>query len=215
MVLEIKQFIKNARPDNEYIVLAFNTKIQVVFDKNGDYKALEEALNELSAIKPKDNTAFYDAAYAALENAESGKYQKKVLIACSDGEDNQSVSYKRDDVVKFLKRSDVLFYSVSYIEKFINPLAMNIAGKVFLSDMTNISGGKSFFATKEVELSDIFDQINSELKNQYQIGVQVTDFTKPDKWRDVKIKVAPLSDGDKKNKVQVRTRSGFYPVSAK
>ncbi|MDQ6785254.1 MAG: VWA domain-containing protein [Acidobacteriota bacterium] len=211
---DIERFVENANPSNEYIVLAFNTKIQMVSDKTEDIKTLEEALKKTLATMPKGNTAFYDSVYAAIEKAESGKYQKKILISFGDGQDNASLSYKMDDVVKSLKQSDVLFYSVNYLRNRTDPLG-NTMGAVILDEFTQISGGKSFFPKTEAELSGVFDRIIMELKSQYQIGFQVTNLSKPDKWREIKIKVTPILDEEKKIKVQARTRKGFYPIMAR
>ena len=211
LAVEIKRFIKSGNPNNEYVVIAFNTKVQLVFDETDDFEKLEEALDKTDA---RGNTAFYDAVYAAIEKAESGKHQKKVLIACSDGINNQSVSYKFNDVREFLKRSDVLFYAVSYSKNGRDILG-NLGGAVIIDEFSAISGGKSFFPNSAAEMSGAFDRIAQELKSQYQIGFRVEDFTKPDKWREIKIKVAPIADANKQIKVRARARGGFYPISAK
>lgn len=209
---EIERFIRNSNPSNEYIVLAFNTKIQKVSDITNDFRKIEEALNRILATKPKGNTAFFDSVYAAIEIAESGKHQKKILIACSDGQDNQSLSYKMDDVIESLKQSDVLFYGIS---KTNDSSIQNMVGGAALTYLAEINGGKSFFPLTEVETSGVFDRIALELRSQYQIGFPITDFIKLNKWETVKIKVAPVLDGNKQIKVQTRTRNGFYPASAK
>ncbi len=212
---EIQRFIRNANPSNEYMILAFNTKIQMVSDKTADIGKLDESLNKTLRTMPNGNTAFFDSVYAAIEKAESGKYQKKILIACSDGADTESLSYEMNDVVESLKQSDVLFYGLSYIKEENNFGVMNLMGQDNLERLSEISGGKSLFPLKETEISGIFDQIGLELKSQYQVGFRVTDFTKPDKWRELKVKVKPVLDGNKQVNVQARTRSGFYPTSAK
>lgn len=211
---QIKRFIKSGNADNEYVVIAFNTKVQLILDKTNDFEKLESALDKTATAAPKGNTAFYDSVYAAIQKAELGRHQRKVLIACSDGEDNQSLYYKMDDVVKTLKQSDVLFYAVSYSGNGTDSLKSMMGGAA-MTQFSKISGGKSFFPLNAVETSEVFDRIALELKSQYQIGFRVEDFTKPDKWREIKVKVAPASDANKQIKVQTRARSGFYPASAK
>lgn len=209
---EIERFAKGANPNNEYVVLAFNTKVQTVADKTADLAALEDALKKIAAAEARGNTAFYDAVYAAIDKTESGKYRKKVLIMCGDGQDNQSASYKSDDVRESLKRSDVLFYSLGYAKN--DSQVSGMMGAAMLDEFAEISGGKSFYALTATEMSEILDRIALELKSQYRIGFRPSDSAKPGKWRGVKIKVAPVADGVKKIKVQARTREGFYPASA-
>jgi len=211
---EIERFVKNADSKNEYIVLAFNTKIQLIADKTENFNIIEAALNKILATEPRGNTAFYDSLYAAIDKAESGKYKKKVLIVCGDGEDNVSVSYKFDDVTESLKRSDVLYYAVSYLKKDNGSFLKGMMGATILDEFSRLTGGKSFFPKTTVEISGVFDLIALELESQYRIAFRFANSTKPDKWREIKIKVAPVADPDKKVKVQARTRSGFYPASA-
>lgn len=211
---EIVRFAKAANPKNEYVVLAFNTRIQVVSDKTENLKTLEEALQKTLATEPNGNTAFFDSVYAAIDKTESGKYRKKVLIMCGDGADNQSFSYKENDVFDSLKRSDILFYSVSYTKDKSDSFMTNMLSATVLGKMAEISGGKSFFPQTEIELSNVLDRIALELKSQYRIAFRFSDSAKSGKWRDIKVKVAPVTDGDKKIKVQARARSGFYTASA-
>lgn len=210
---EIERFVKAGNSSNEYMILAFNTKIQMVSGKTADLKALEEALNKTVATEPRGNTAFYDSVYAAIDQAESGKYRKKVLITLSDGVDNASLFYKMNDVTESLRQSSVLFYGVNYVRKENDYHPMNLVQSDSLMKLAELSGGRAFFTLTEVELSAAFTLIDLELESHYQIAFRVADSTKPDKWREIKIKVAPVSDGDKKVKVQARARSGFYPAS--
>ena len=217
LLAEIKNVIKDAHPDNEYTFIAFNTKPQLVLERNQDFAKLEESINKVLETPAKGETAFYDSVYAAIEKADSGSHQKKILICLSDGVDNASQSYKKGDVSNLLKESDVLFYAVNHIMPSQNTfdLVWKTQEQGNLFALANFSGGKSFVALTALEASEIFKQIALELKSQYRISLRAANSEKPDKWQEIKIKVEPVIDENKKIKLTARTRSGIYLTSAK
>jgi Ca-activated chloride channel family protein len=210
LLTEIKNIIKTAHPDNEYTFIAFNTKPQLVLDKTQDFAKIEESVNKILETATKGDTAFYDSLYVAIEKADSGRYQKKVLIALSDGIDNASQSYKMGDVTNLLKESDVLFYGVSYARGDINNSISSMQGQATLDNLSWLSGGKSFFAISPTEVSQIFKRIALELKSQYEIGFRIEKFAKSGKWQEIKIKVEPVIEVNKKIKLIARARSGIH-----
>lgn len=212
---EIKSFIKNTNPNNEYVVIAFNKEVQLVLDKTDDLKTLEEALDRTATTTPRGDTAFYDSVYLGIEKANSGKHQKKVLIVCSDGQNNGSQYYKHRDVIKSLKESDVLFYSVNHSKNADYSSMLGIQGQLYLQNFAEMSGGRAFFSMTTNELSEIFKLIALELKSHYQIAFRVAIVDKPENWKALKIKVAPVIDNNKKIKLIARTRQGFYLTPVK
>ena len=209
----IKSVIRDAHPDNEYTFVAFNTKPQLILERSRDFAKLEESINKVLEAPTKGNTAFFDSVYAAIEKADSGRHQKQVLIALSDGADNASRTYKMDDVIDFLKESNVLFYAINYEQDTTS--IMSLQGQATLRALTKLSGGNSFVAQTADETSAIFKRIALELKSQYRISLRTETLEKPDKWQEIKIKVEPVIDENKKIKLTARTRSGIYLTSAK
>lgn len=213
----IEQFTNNTNLNNEYIVIAFNEKVELVLDKTQNLKTLGESLNKILSFKARGNTAFYDSMYLGIGRAISGEYQKKTIIIFSDGRDTQSQFYNLQNVKESLKQSDVMFYAVDYEDG-----SRNFALMPWLADLekfSEISGGKTFFPSKPDELSEVMKGIALELKSQYRIGFKISDAAKPGKWRGIKIKVEPLAvkdkNKDKKIKLTARTRSGICPIPAK
>ncbi len=210
---ETKKFAEN--PNNEYFVIAFDEKPQLILDKTQDLTKLEETLSKAFDSKTKNSTAFYDSIYAGIEKANSGTHQKKIIIAFSDGEDNQSRLYKMDDVKEFLKKSDVLFYAIDYdATSGTIPLTLS---QFTMKEFSKISGGLSIFPNTPKRLSEAIEQIAAELKSQYRISFKVADAVKINKRQQIKIEVKRLTAGrtDKKTKLVARSRSAFYSTSAK
>lgn len=217
LLTEIKNLIKDSHPDNEYAFITFNTKPQLILERSRDFAELEESVNKVLETRAKGETAFYDSVYAAIEKADSGSHQKKILICLSDGIDTASQFYKKGDVSNLLKETDVLFYAVNHImpsqDTFDLVWKTHQQGDLFA--LAKLSGGKSFVALSPTEVSEIFKQIALELKSQYRISFRATNSEKSDKWQEIKIKVEPVIDENKKIKLTARTRSGIYLTSAK
>jgi Ca-activated chloride channel family protein len=60
-----------------------------------------------------------------------------------------------------------------------------------LSDLTTMTGGRTFAVRQVGELPDIASKISMELRNQYVIGYRPTDKAHDGKWRKIKVKLHP------------------------
>ena len=81
----LERFIYTSHPRDEYYLIAFNKRAQLLMDKTRDGEAV---LNKLTLVEPKHNTALYDACYLGVERVTRGSHQKKALLIISDGQDN-------------------------------------------------------------------------------------------------------------------------------
>src|SRR4028119_541164 len=102
------KFIQTSHPRDEYFLIAFNKRAQLLLDRTRDGEAV---LSKLQLVQAKDNTALYDAVYLGTERVTRGAHQKRAIILISDGQDNNS-RYTFNDVKKQLKESDVTVYSI-------------------------------------------------------------------------------------------------------
>jgi Ca-activated chloride channel family protein len=99
----LRTFMDTSNQANEYFVMAFNVKPQLLLDWTSDPRAIIDAL---SVLQPRGNTALYDACYLAIDKVQHGRNSKRILILISDGEDNVS-TYSFDQVRDELRISDV------------------------------------------------------------------------------------------------------------
>ena len=83
----LERFIYTSHPRDEYYLIAFNKRAQLLMDRTRDGEAV---LNKLTLVEPKHNTALYDACYLGVERVTRGTHQKKALLIISDGQDNAS-----------------------------------------------------------------------------------------------------------------------------
>jgi Ca-activated chloride channel family protein len=159
----LERFLATSHPSDEYFLIAFNTRAQLLLDRTRDSEAV---LRKLTLVEPKRNTALYDAVYLGVDRVSRGAHQKRALLIISDGQDNSS-RYNFNEVRRIMKESDIVTYAVGIMDKsdIGNPLGMQ--GQAFLDELTSVTGGKSFYPTSDVELDDVFERIAVELRHQY------------------------------------------------
>lgn len=199
----LSRFIATSHPSDEYFLIAFNSRAQLLLDRTRDGDAL---LQKLTLVKPKNDTALYDAVYLGVERVTRGSHNKRALLIISDGQDNAS-RYNFGEVRRLLRESDVVAYSVGILNGNDSSSSTGMQGQAFLDEISSVTGGKAFYPQTDVEMDEIFERIALELRNQYTIGYIPKDFQPDGKWRKVKVKVKPPRGLPR---LSVRGREGYY-----
>lgn len=199
----LSRFILTSHPSDEYFLIAFNSRAQLLLDRTRDGEAV---LQKLTLVQPKNNTALYDAVYLGIERVTRGAHQKRALLIISDGQDNAS-RYNFGEVRRLMKEADVVTYSVGIMSRGDTSSSMGMQGQSFLDEISSVTGGKSFYPDTDVEMDEIFERIALELRHQYSIGYTPKDFQPDGKWRRVKVKVKPPRGLPR---LTVRSRDGYY-----
>ncbi|MCU1290284.1 MAG: Mg-chelatase subunit ChlD [Acidobacteria bacterium] len=199
----LERFIGTSHPSDEYFLIAFNNRAQLLLDRTRDG---ESVLQKLTLVDPRNNTALYDAVYLGAEKVTRGSHQKKAMLIISDGQDNSS-RYNFGEVRRLLKESDVVTYAVGIMDGGDAGSPTGMQGQAFLDELTSVTGGKSFYPQTDVEMDEIFERIALELRHQYSIGYTPKDFDPNGKWHKVKVKVKPPRGLPR---LTVRSRDGYY-----
>ena len=199
----LSRFIMTSHPSDEYFLIAFNSRAQLLLDRTRDGDAV---LQKLGLVKPDKNTALYDAVYLGVERVSRGSHEKKALLIISDGQDNSS-RYNFNEVRRLIKESDVVTYAVGILGNSDSSTMLGMQGQAFLDEMTSVTGGKAFYPQSDVEMDEIFERIALELRHQYSLGYLPKDFQPDGKWRRVKVKVKPPRGLPR---LTVRGRDGYY-----
>jgi Ca-activated chloride channel family protein len=206
----LANFIQTSHNSDEYFLIAFNSRAQLLLDKTRDGDAV---LDKLTFVQTKNNTALYDACYLGVEKVQRGAHPKRALLLISDGQDNNS-RYTFNEVRRLLKESDVVLYAVGILSGSDAGSSLGMEGQGILDELASVSGGKAFFPRSSAEMDDIFEQIALELRHQYSIGYRPSNFANDGKWHKVKVKVTPPRGLPR---LFVRSREGYYalPTSGK
>jgi Ca-activated chloride channel family protein len=201
----LAKFIQTSHNADEYFLIAFNSRAQLLLDKtrNGD-----SVLDKLTFVQTRNQTALYDACYLGVEKVQRGAHPKRALLLISDGQDNNS-RYTFNEVRRLLKESDVVLYSIGILSGGDAGSALGMEGQGILDELSGVSGGKAFFPRSAAEMDDIFEQIALELRHQYSIGYKPKNFTNDGKWHRVKVKVSPPRGLPR---LYVRSKEGYYAI---
>ena len=199
----LRRFIEASHPNDEYFLIGFNSRAQLLLDRTRDSDAV---LQKLTLVNPRANTALYDAVYLGLDRVTRGTHQKKALLIISDGQDNAS-RYNFNEVKRLMKESDVVTYAVGIQDRGDVASQLGMQGQAFLDELASVTGGRAFYPNTAVEMDEIFERIALELRHQYSVGYTPPDFSPDGKWRKVKVRVKPPRGLPR---LTVRSREGYY-----
>jgi Ca-activated chloride channel family protein len=202
----LSRFIDTSHTSDEYFLIGFNNRAQLLLDKTRNSDAL---LDKLTFVQTKGQTALYDAAYLGVEKVTRGTHQKRAVLLISDGQDNSS-RYTFSELRRLLKESDVIIYSIGIVDGNDNNNTLGMTGRAILEELAGVSGGKAFFPGTTAEMNDTFERIALELRTQYSIGYRPSNFVNDGKWHKIKVKVQPPRGFPR---LFVRGREGYYSVT--
>jgi Ca-activated chloride channel family protein len=201
----LSRFIQTSHNSDEYFLIAFNSRAQLLLDKTRDGNAV---LDKLTFVQTRNQTALYDACYLGVEKVQRGVHPKRALLLISDGQDNNS-RYTFSELRKLLKESDVTLYGIGILSGSDAGSSLGMEGQGILDELANVSGGKAFFPRSAAEMDDIFEQIALELRHQYSIGYRPPNFVSDGKWHHIKVKVTPPRGLPR---LFVRSKDGYYSL---
>ena len=202
----LSHFIQTSHDSDEYFLIAFNSRSQLLLDRTRDGNAV---LDKLTFVQTKSNTALYDACYLGVERVQRGTHPKRALLLISDGQDNNS-RYTFSELRRVLKESDVVLYAIGILGGSDVGSSLGMEGQSILDEMAGVSGGKAFYPRSPAEMDDIFEQIALELRHQYSIGYRPPNFVNDGKWHRVKVKVNPPRGLPR---LFVRSKEGYYAIA--
>lgn len=203
-----KRFVEHLKPEDQFSIVSFNTKILLKMDWGRNIEAVDPVL---SSIYCKDNTKVWDAVWTVCEDLFKGIDGKKAMIMMSDGMDNESY-YSFKDAVETAVRSQVAIYIVSKTEALRQLMAYgnyDVPQQAFanadlaLQKLAYETGGRVLYPNNFGQLDDIYAQVDEELRNQYTIGYISKNAAKDGTYRKIQVGV------ELKN-ATVTARPGYY-----
>jgi Ca-activated chloride channel family protein len=202
----LAHFIQTSHDRDEYFLIGFNSRAQLLLDRTRDGNAV---LDKLMFVQTRNNTALYDACYLGVERVQRGTHPKRALLLISDGQDNNS-RYTFSELRRVLKESDVVLYAIGILGGSDMGSSLGMEGQSVLDELAAVSGGKAFYPRSAAEMDDIFEQIALELRHQYSIGYRPPNFVNDHKWHKIKVKVAPPRGLPR---LFVRSKEGYFAIA--
>ncbi|HEX6185827.1 MAG TPA: VWA domain-containing protein [Pyrinomonadaceae bacterium] len=198
----LAKFVDTSHARDEYFLIGFNSRPQLLLDHTRDSDAL---MQKLTFVQTRGQTALYDATYLGVERVTRGAHKKRAILLISDGQDNSS-RYTFSELKRLLKESDVIIYAIGIVGAG-DDSTLGYGGRAILEELAGVSGGKAFFPSTGAEMNDTFERIALELRTQYSIGYRPSSFANDGKWHKIKIKVQPPRGFPR---LFVRGREGYF-----
>jgi VWFA-related protein len=181
------QFFKTANPEDEFFLVTFNDRPELVMPFTTD---VEEMQNRLTFTQSKGRTALLDGIYMAMSQMKKARNPRKALLIISDGGDNSS-RYTESEVKNAVREADVQIYAIGIYEQAASrgrtPEEMN--GPGLLSEVAEQTGGRAFAVDNLAELPDVAAKIGMELRNQYVLYYTPKNTDRDGKYRRVSVKL--------------------------
>jgi Ca-activated chloride channel homolog len=209
------------RGKDQAFAMTFDDEPQIIQGFTGDTGLLRD---QVLKTRAGGGTAVYDAIYLACAKHLSnpprppGDQQdvvRRVMILISDGEDNLS-DHTKSEAVEMAQRTGVVIYTISTSIQWVTTTAEKdcratgtckyhlTEGDKVLQDIAEETGGRSFYPYHVDDLDQSFQDIGDELRNQYQITYNPSNFVPNGKYHRIKIELPKFSG------YQVRARRGYY-----
>lgn len=185
--LAVAQFFKTANPEDEFFMVQFNNRPEMVVPFTSN---TEEIQNRLTFMQAKGRTALLDGVYMAMHNMKKAKNTRKAILILSDGGDNSS-RYTESEVRNLVREADVQIYAIGIFESIGSRgrSAEELSGPGLLSELAEQTGGRHFPVENLNDLPDIAAKIGMELRNQYVLGYSPVNQERNGKYRKVVVKL--------------------------
>jgi Ca-activated chloride channel family protein len=188
----IQQFLKTLMPSDEYFLVRFNDRPNLVqnFTQNPD-----DILSTLSVGQPDGWTALYDAVCLGLHRMKSAKNSRRALFVLSDGGDNNS-RYSESEVRNLAREANVRIYSIGLFER-----------PRFLEKLAADTGGHAVWAHHLKDLPDSVEKLSREFRNQYVLTYSSQNENNDGKYRKVRVE---LLESIRRIPLYVFWRRGYF-----
>ncbi|MCS6806558.1 MAG: VWA domain-containing protein [Acidobacteriota bacterium] len=201
--LALSRFIDASHPDDEFFLIGFNERPELLQDFTTSGQQLT---SRLMLREPSGRTALYDAAYLAIEKVAQGQQRRRAILIISDGMDNSS-RYTYRQLREQIKETGVQIYAIGVFSTFGGYSQEEPMGRAILEEITSLTGGRAFFPNTVPELDDVITRIALELRHQYSLGFYPTNVAANGEWRKLRVKVTPQRGLPR---LRVRGREGYY-----
>ena len=206
---------------DQAFLMTFDDQPYVVQDFTDDGGMLRDQIMKMRA---GGGTAIYDAVYKASRDylshpprpaGDRPDIVRRVMVLISDGDDNLS-QRTRSEAIEMAQRMSVVIYTISTSTQWVtldqnNSPSQSSNRKLHLTEGDQIlralaeeTGGRAFFPYHVDDLDQSFQDIGDELRAQYSLAYNPTNYAANGKYHKIKIEVT-----DRKG-LQVRARRGYY-----
>src|SRR5208283_2719317 len=207
-------FASGLRKDDYVAVVSYDMKPQILVDFTQDKRAIMGALNSLRVPGMSERNLF-DALFDTIDRIDRIEGKKYIILISSGADTFSKLTY--DQVLKKVKSTkDITIYPVS-IGWTYREMASAFGGASGarevgwlqndnqLKTFASLTGGRFYQPRFEGELPEDFNQISSDIRNQYTIAYHPINAKLDGTYRKLKVELqapdgGPLKVRDQKGK---------------
>ncbi len=205
------------RPKDMAFLLSFGIESELLQDLTNSHTLLAKALRDMRmnagapsftpTTVPRDprGTVLYEAVWLAANEKMRSEVGRKALVLITDGDDQGSRT-KPSEAVEAAQKADSIIYVILYEDPRFAQGMFGGAGEGLMHKLTDDTGGRVFRVDRRNRLSDIYDQLQQELRSQYVIAYSPMNPERDGKFRKIEIRVKDRKD------VKVQARKGYYAM---
>jgi VWFA-related protein len=194
--MAVREFLKLANPEDEFLLVEFNSSPRLVVPLTGDTSEIESKLLFSDA---KGSTALLDAIYFSVHEIKKSKKSKKALLIISDGEDNSS-RYNEAEIASIVSESDVLVYGIGSSRGGARHRS------AILKNLADQTGGL-FFDENPGKLPEVAKAMSDDLRSRYVAGYSPHNQRRDGLYHRLEVKVIPPPNSPK---LTAHWRRGYY-----
>jgi Ca-activated chloride channel family protein len=198
-------FLDSLEPDDEGMVVTFNERVRVAQDFTADRTPLGAAI---LATNAHGGTALYDAVWRTsrmLRDLDA----RRVIVLLSDGRDEATSGFEPgslhtlEEALDQALRSEVMVFAIGLGKNLDTECTQNWSmvpssqkkgcphGSLqdVLARLADSTGGRLMLSQSSRRLRKAFDDIASDLRNQYSLAYTSSNSVKDGTWRPIEISV--------------------------
>ncbi len=209
------------RPKDLAFVINFDVDVDLDQDFTNNIRDLTRALNKMQInagvgggppglgggpvpTTPR-GTLLYDAIYLGADEKLKNEVGRKAMIIFTDGEDEGS-RLRIQDAVEAAQKADTICYVILIADRGFYG-GFGYSGDSDMQKLAQATGGRVIeVGNKQDKLKQAFDQIQNELRSQYNIGYSPTNNKLDGTYRKIQIKAKGGED-------KVQARQGYYAMA--
>ena len=184
------------RPIDRALLVEFDTGVTLVHDFTSNPNDL---VREIKLLRAGGGTSLYDAVYLVAEQKMLQEEGRKTVVILSDGADLTS-KHTFEEMLRMAYQAEITVYAISTTRFGAD---IDHEGDNALRQLTEGTGGRVFFPYSAEQLVSAFQEVDQELRSQYNLTYVPSNRKRDGAFREVKVKVA------RKN-VSIRHRQGYF-----
>jgi len=215
------QFLKEVLRDKDLaFVINFDVDVDLDQDFTNNIRDLAHALNKMQInagmgggppglgggpvpTAPR-GTLLYDAIYLGADEKLKNEVGRKAMIIFTDGED-QGSRLRIQDAIEAAQKADTICYVILIADRGFYG-GYGYSGDSDMHKLAEATGGRVIeVGNKQDKLKQAFDQIQNELRSQYNLGYTPTNPKLDGTYRKIQLKT--------KSEYKVQARQGYYAIA--